>query len=323
MRRGLAFALLAVVCIGGGAGYVVLAATRSSDAPADLGTGVDLAAVRGAVIYRATDDARLRSYGRIAITTTADRARARSSGLRCDRVYFAAGRGLCLDAPGTGVFTARILDARLRPRATVRLLGLPSRARVSPDGRYGSVTAFVSGHSYAQGTFSTQTVIIDLADPKNIVDVERFRIRNGGRRMDSSDLNVWGVTFAARSGHFYATAKANGTTHLIEGDVANRTAHTLHDNVECPSLSPDGTRIAYKKVVGSTGGAWRLYVLDLATMRETALSESRQVDDQVEWLDDRRVLYAADGDVWVAAADGSGRPRRYIAHAESPAVVRR
>ena len=30
-----------------------------------------------------------------------------------------------------------------------RVAGVPSRARVSPDGRYGSVTLFVTGHSYA------------------------------------------------------------------------------------------------------------------------------------------------------------------------------
>ena len=210
----------------------------------------------------------------------------------------------------------------MRPRATVRLPGLPSRARVSPDGRYGSVTAFVAGHSYAQHSFSTQTVIIDMARAKVVADVESFAISDGDRSLDSSDLNVWGTTFAAASGRFYATAKSNGTTYLVEGDVASRTARALHKNVECPSLSPDGTRVAYKKVVGAKAGAWQLYVLDLATMRETALSESREVDDQVEWLDDDRVLYGLDGDVWVADADGGGKPQRFIERAESPVVVR-
>lgn len=321
MRRGLAFGLLAALCIVVAVGYVAIAATRSPTSSADSGSGIDLAALGDAVIYRATDDAQPLTYGRVSVATLADRATIRPTGLRCDRVDFAAGRGLCLDAPGTGIFSARILDARMRPGATVRLPGIPSRARVSPDGRYGSVTAFVTGHSYAQGTFSTQTVIIDLERPKQLVDVESFKITNGPKSLDSSDLNVWGTTFAADTGRFYATAKSNGTTYLIEGDVASRTAHALHTNVECPSLSPDATRVAYKKVVGSKAGAWQLHVLDLATMRETALSESRQVDDQVQWLDDTRVLYAVDGDIWVADADGSGQPQRFIAHAESPAVV--
>ena len=96
----------------------------------------------------------------------------------------------------------------------------------------------------------------------------------------------------------------------------------IHENVECPSLSPDGTRIAFKKRTGSKGTPWRLTVLDLATMRETPLSEQRSVDDQAEWLDDERVLYAVDGSVWAARADGTGTPRRYIAGADSPASVR-
>jgi hypothetical protein len=321
MRRTLAFGLLALLCVGAGVGYVVLAASRAPDSSARGATGVDLAALQDAVIYRSTDD-NSPAYGLAEVTTIADRAHSRPTGLRCDRVHFAAGHGLCLDAPGTGIFAARILDGRMRPTATVRLPGLPSRARVSPDGRYGSVTAFVSGHSYAAQSFSTQTVIFELAHPKDIVDVERFKITDGSRSLDSSDLNVWGTTFTAEPGVFYATAKANDRTYLIKGDVATRTAQALHRNVECPSLSPDGTRVAYKKVVRSKGGGWQLHVLDLATMHETALSETREVDDQVEWLDNGRVLYAVDGDVQIANADGSGRPQRFIADAESPVVVR-
>jgi len=71
-------------------------------------------------------------------------------------------------------------------------------------------------------------------------------------------------------------------------------------------------------------------VLDLATRRETLLADTRSVDDQVEWLDGTRVLYAlprtgdANGssDVWVQPADGSGAPAVLIAGAASPSVVR-
>ena len=75
----------------------------------------------------------------------------------------------------------------------------------------------------------------------------------------------------------------------------------IHENVECPSLSPDGTRIAYKKRTGSSSTPWHLTVLDLATMRETPLAETRSVDDQVEWLDDDHVLYGVDGAIWAVA----------------------
>ena len=46
------------------------------------------------------------------------------------------------------------------------------------------------------------------------------------------------------------------------------------------------------------------------------------MDDQVEWLDDERILYGRDGSIWVVPADGSGHPERLIEGADSPAVVR-
>ena len=63
-------------------------------------------------------------------------------------------------------------------------------------------------------------------------------------------------------------------------------------------------------------------MLDLATMRETPLAETRSIDDQAEWLDDDHVLYGVDGAVYRVPADGSGAPERFIADADSPAAVR-
>jgi hypothetical protein len=104
----------------------------------------------------------------------------------------------------------------------------------------------------------------------------------------------------------------------VRGSVRARRLTVVRDNVECPSLSPDGTRIGYKKTVS---GAWRFAVLDLATMRDTLLAELQPVDDQLAWLDDQHVLYAKGMDVDVVAADGSGAPRRYLADAGSPTVI--
>jgi hypothetical protein len=56
-------------------------------------------------------------------------------------------------------------------------------------------------------------------------------------------------------------------------------------------------------------------------MRDTPIPDDRAIDDQVEWLDDGRILYGASQQVWVAPADGSGPPRRFLAQAESPAVL--
>jgi hypothetical protein len=136
------------------------------------------------------------------------------------------------------------------------------------------------------------------------------------------DRNFWGATFAADGDTFYATLATNKKTYLIKGSIGARTAQTIHENVECPSLSPDGTRVAYKKRVGTGTKIWRLHVLDLKTMRETPLAEERPIDDQVEWLDDDRVLYRVDEEIWTSAADGSGAPARFKTAGESPSVVR-
>ncbi|MEU8664056.1 TolB family protein, partial [Actinoplanes philippinensis] len=143
-------------------------------------------------------------------------------------------------------------------------------------------------------------------------------------------LNFWGVTFAPDGDTFYATGASEGRTWLVRGSVSARTLTALHPDVECPSLSPDGTRVAYKRHGDLPDGQWRPAVLDLATGHETLLAETRSVDDQAEWLDDDRVLYglrtgrvgAQRSDVWVADADGGGSPEVFIENAWSPAVVR-
>jgi uncharacterized repeat protein (TIGR01451 family) len=251
--------------------------------------------------------------------------------LTCQRIYFAAGRGLCLgsgDGTGTAVdamFATHgyVLGPDFKITHEVSLGGFPSRVRISPDGRYGATTVFVAGHSYADAGFSTETTIIDLATGGKIGDLERFMLLRDGHVFRGIDFNYWGVTFARDSDRFYATLGTGGRTYLVEGSVTERRMRTLRENVECPSLSPDGTRLAFKKRVGGlVRGVWRFHVLDLATLAETALPELRSIDDQIEWLDDRQVLYGDGATIWVAAADGSGQPRKFLSQASSPTVLR-
>ncbi len=330
-RRGLVFGLLVVACTVIAA-VAIVAGVRESDA--DKG-GSDAArrllpearaSDRPLVVFR-DQDADQKARGQVALASTAGARAGRRTlaELSCDRVYFAAGEGVCL-ARGSGFasgYRAKVFDDQLRVRHELPVDGIPSRARVSPDGRYGSVTLFVTGHAYAEaGAFSTQTTLIDLERGEKLGDLEGFTVTRDGKQVTAADRNFWGVTFADDSDRFYATMATGGKTYLIQGSVGERTAHTIHENVECPSLSPDGTRIAYKKRTGSGDDLWHLTVLDLDTMREMPLAETRSVDDQVEWLDDERVLYGVDGDVWIVPADGSGKPRRFVSDASSPAVVR-
>jgi hypothetical protein len=73
---------------------------------------------------------------------------------------------------------------------------------------------------------------------------------------------------------------------------------------------------------------WRLYVLDLASMVEHPLAETRSVDDQAAWLDDQTVMYgvprgdARHADVWAVPAAGSGTARVLVPDADSPGLLR-
>ncbi|WP_171171439.1 TolB-like translocation protein [Streptomyces sp. I05A-00742] len=250
-----------------------------------------------------------------------------ASGVRCLRFHSADGTGVCLQAVRGALrdtYRAIVLDARLRERHRYGLAGIPSRARVAPGGRVVAWTVFVSGDSYAGSAFSTRTSILDTRTGHLDHTLESYRFFLDGREHRAADLNVWGVTFADDD-HFYATVATGGRTYLARGDRSGKTLRSLHTNVECPSLSPDGTRVAYKKRVegASSDAPWRLYVLDLRTLRETATAEHRNVDDQAVWRDGHTLVYSLPGDygsdLWTVPADGSGRPRTLMAAALAPA----
>jgi hypothetical protein len=255
--------------------------------------------------------------------------------LSCEVVYVAGGQGICLSAK-RGVITtysARLFDAStFTPHAQFGLNGVPSRSRVSIDGKLAAFTVFVTGHGYTALDFSTQTSILNTANGEPIADLETFTVLRDGKAFKEADFNFWGVTFTRDARDFYATLSTGGKHFLIRGNLADRTATLLHENVECPSLSPDGSRVAYKKrSLVDNRIVWQLHVLDLATGKETALAEKRSIDDQLEWLDEHTVLYSvpenADNtspstDVWRAASDGTSKPRLYLHKAYSPAAVR-
>jgi Tol biopolymer transport system component len=248
--------------------------------------------------------------------------------LHCERIDFAATKGICLSREIkmlSAETVATLVDAAFRPVFTTRIDGIPSRARMSRDGRYAAFTVFVTGHSYGDAQMSTATLLLDVTTGATIANLEQFKVSRDGAAMEAPDLNYWGVTFQEDSNLFYATLRTAGVNYLVRGDIAARTATVIHPGVECPSLSPDGTRIAFKKMTSRNN--WRLMALDLATLKETPLAETQSVDDQAEWLDNDRVLYAmADPAPWmsimVVSADGTGQPSVFAKGATSPAVVR-
>jgi hypothetical protein len=315
--------VLAGAAAGAAIAYVAWSALRSDPVPALAAKSEVTRATAHKPFLVFQHVARDAHYAEIVVApVAAPRSRPTFTGLVCERVYFAAGRGLCLsqkhDVLGQSV-EARIVGADFRPIEAARLDGLRSRARVSPGGSYGAATTFVTGHSYQDDGFSTLTALIDMDSGNVLANLEEFEVTRDGDRIKEIDFNFWGVTFTRDERRFYATLSTGGEFYLVEGDVRERRMRVIADGVECPSLSPDGTRVAFKR---RQGDRFRLHVLDLATRRVTPLAETRSVDDQVEWLDDDRILYGLIKDIWVVRADGRGRPRVYVRDALSPAVVR-
>ncbi|WP_214409879.1 hypothetical protein [Sphaerisporangium fuscum] len=294
---------------GGGAGV-------PSPVPVKLGESDDLYVVRAGpgadsgIVYAIGD---------------AGKGPARSTGVSCRRFYAAERTAVCLRVV-PGVVTksdAIILDGDLREVRRVALPGVPSRARVSADGRMVSWTVFTTGDSYLSVGFATRTGILDTRTGKVVNSLETFTLYKDGEPERAVDLNYWGVTFTSDDNTFYATASTAGRVYLVKGDFAAGRMNVVREGPECPSLSPDGTRLAYKKRTGDQSSPWRLHVLDLRSGRETALAETANVDDQAAWYDDHTVMYArlrADTtDVWKVPADGSGTPATLAKDAFSPA----
>jgi hypothetical protein len=335
-----AFGAVVVVAVAGATGYVLRQAndrhqTELAAASAEARTPrLDPAQVLAVPHLVVRNTALGPSYGRVALVPLSNPTGPRAvTDTTCDRVYAIGAGGICLAADRGAITTyaGHVLDASLRPTTPVKITGSPSRARMSAGGEYVASTVFVAGHSYTDVGFSTVTEIVASATGHSLGNLESWRIIKDGRPYRNADINFWGVTFG-RDGTFYATLGTRGRTYLVRGNIAARELTTIHENAECPSLSPDGRLVAYKKATGTTSSRhWRFTVLDLASGTETPLPETRSIDDQLAWLDDSHVLYAASrgqpgsgrSDVWESPVPplAAGAPHLLIPDAESPASV--
>ena len=332
--RALTVALIALAAIAA-AVYAVLSAQgpsgaasagQAASAPKADPSALDALPAGGRMLVRAVDPRAPRRDGRVYELSASGMRPA--GDLSCKRVYASpAGPGLCLLLADNGIdYDAVVFDGDHAPRRRFAIDGVPDRARVSQDGRYGAYTSFDAADSQtyfaSSEAVSTNTRIVDMRTGRELLRLADLAVTRNGKPITAvgpRDLftpQYWGVTFAGGD-RFYATLGIGRDHHLIEGRVGERTARTIAERVECPALSPDGTRIAYKRRIGETN-RWRLHVLDLATRRETPLAERRSIDDQPEWAGDDTVVYSDDKDVFAVPADGGGRPTRVMSGATSP-----
>lgn len=326
---------IGILLLSGAAGYGILAwAEHRARATAPSEVESVITEVRPAgerVVFRNT--ALGPGYGLVASVPLSDPSAARSiTDLACDRVYATADLQSCLhtDRGVVTTFNATLHDTAGREIRSWPLAGVPSRTRISADSQLIAATSFVTGEAYATVGFATMTTISATDGSRDYGNLEDFALLVDDERVTAADRNVWGVTFADDGNTFYATAASSFQTWLVRGDLAAGTLTAIRDTAECPSLSPDGERIAYKKEVSdSATPQWSIAVLDLAAGTETMLPVTGNVDDQVLWLDDDTLLYGlaredmvGDSDIWSVSADGTAEPALFLAHAWSPSIVR-
>ena len=312
---------IVVLCVVGAGAYIAVAALGPNQTTTDARPQAAKAVLAHTdLMVRAVDPKELTLNGRVYVLDDG-KLRKESSELACERVYYAAGHGICMGVAPSGVeYTASVFNSKLQREHTITLTGLPSRTRVSPDGRYGAMTVFVTGDSYLSSptAFSTRTTILEMANGEQVGQLEQFKVTKDGKPFDAVDFNFWGVTFSPTdSNTFYATLATGDHHYLVEGDIAALSLRVLRDGVECPSLSPDGKQIAFKSRIGEEN-RWHVHVLDVATLKDHPVAEQRSVDDQVEWLDDETLVYSDGTNVYTVPADGSGAEQLLVRDATSP-----
>jgi len=324
MKKILAGALGVIVLLGAAALYVVQ--SRGGGPAVNARPVVDgkLVLAPGNLYFR--NLAAGPDQGKLAAISAAAPDEPRQVGdLRCDRFATARSTSICLRLkPGSlPPYTEMlVLGPDLAVKHKETLPGTPSRARVSPDGKFVNWTLFVSGDSYAASGFSTRSGLYEVENGQLVKSIEELPVFIDGRRYFASDVNYWGITFAADGNRFYVTLASKGKTYLIEADFRRFRGEAIAQNVECPSLSPDGKRIAFKQK--NAAGSWRLAVLDLDTRQVTHPAEGRAIDDQPLWRDDSTLLYAlkrgSSSDIWSSPITSAGTPQLLVPDAASPAV---
>lgn len=313
-------------------GAVALAASASLAAPLAAPLAAAPASAAGprllVRVSGAGDDA-----GRLDLVGAASGQLLSSLPLRCDRVHNGAAVIACLRiVPGQGM-KLDLADRQARVTGTLSFPNvlMASRVRVSPDGAVVALTGFSAGHTYIGTDFSTRTYLVDAVKRRVLADVSMFKvIEADGLSLAARRINVWGITFDPKlAGRFLATVGAGGGVFLAAGDIKARTLTLMRADMECPSLSPDGRKVAFKRRNGA--GGWWPAVYELATGREWVMKDSRSIDDQIEWIDEATIAYElaqagsgdlAGTDVIVRKADGSGTAAALRKNAGSPSLFR-
>jgi len=250
----------------------------------------------------------------------------------CMRSHAANGIGVCIDKTSLTGYTSTLLNLSspdLLPLGNWGTL-LPSRIRVSADASYATTTVFTSGSSYQDvAGFSTFVEFFDLENRDNVLELEDFSYTKSNSRFGDIAGDFWGVTFTPEN-DFYATFGIDDQIEIIKGSIEDKEIEPTGILGSCPSVSPDGKTMVYKKMVDNE---FQLVAIDLETNVTTEIGEISNIDDQVEWLDNDTILYALhtneiaedvqpEFDIWSIDIAAGSEPKLFLPNADSPAVYR-
>jgi hypothetical protein len=316
--------VLILLALAATVGYLVLS-TAVSPRSAATGAGRHLVPPPFVIFRTLAPSA---AHGRVAILALAPRADRRVTDLSCLRLHYAGGRGLCATYDGDGSsarYVAHVFDHRFIRGARIELDGVPTRIRIAPTASVGAITTYAEEETAAGERLASHTRIIDLQTGQSVADLRAFAIDHHSFRPLDGPHDIASIAFEDGD-RFFATVSTASARYLAAGSLSERRLRTLRAGFANEALSPDGRRLAAKRL-DEARGFWRLSVIDLATWAERELPQgTHSVDDQVEWLDDNHLVYHdADGDrtsLWVVAADGSTAPRVLIKDAYSAAIQR-
>ena len=266
------------------------------------------------------------AHGRVAFVAAATPGGPRHvSPLVCARVHYAGGTGLCLAeeaADGTVRYVADFFDRTFTRRTRLSLAGIPTRGRVSPDGRLAAITVYAEEEGAGGERLASRTTLVDTTSGRVLADLHDFTLDLPAGAAPASPRDFASVAFDRDGDRFFATMMGGGAEYLVTGSIRRRRLEIVATGLASEALSPDGTRLIVKRKSGARG-EWQLAVFTLAGNVTRVLDQAPLgIDDQVEWLDDHQVIYhEAAGQstgAWVLDADGGSAPRLLIADAYSP-----
>jgi hypothetical protein len=171
-----------------------------------------------------------------------------------------------------------------------------SRTRISADGTAMAWTNFNTDAGYEdigmeEQLFTSTYVGRVINNTPVSSNLRQWSLFKDGTKISNENLNYWGVTYHPKNSQtFLVTVSFKGIHYLAQGDMVTQQIKILHPNVECPSYSPDGQLIAFKKRKDAT--TWSPAILELRTFKEIVFNQlNESVDDQIDWLDANTLIY--------------------------------